>query len=163
MINGAMLTCEEAQAAGGASLIEPEVCSVVQDEAMDVCGCFDPVCDICDGLSILNPNGVIVVNGSRLSCEEAQAVGNAELIAPDMCSTVQANAKSPCGCIDEDVTPSARSSIAPSAVPTVVTGRNIVLTPTTAPTTDPPISAAPRTFGMVGMLLLSLLTWVISL
>jgi hypothetical protein len=104
MINGAMLTCEEAQAAGGAGLIASDSCSIIQDEATDTCGRFDepaPVCDICDGSPIQNPNGVIMINGSMLTCEEAQNIGNAGLISPDTCSIVQAEAISPCDCTDE--------------------------------------------------------------
>jgi hypothetical protein len=59
-------------------------------------------CDICNGLSLLNPDGIIRIFGSTPTCGEAQASGYFELVSSDACSIVQAEAKSPCGCIDED-------------------------------------------------------------
>jgi hypothetical protein len=32
----------------------------------------DPECDICDGLMIGNPNGIITVNGASVTCNQAQ-------------------------------------------------------------------------------------------
>jgi hypothetical protein len=172
-INGAMLTCgEEVQAAGHAGLISPEVCAVVQVEAVDTCGCFDPVCDICDGLPILNPGSFIMINGLNFTCEEAEDFGNAGLLPPNTCIIAQAEAQSSCGCIAEDTRAPGASvspSVSPSAVPTLVIGQNIDPADTpNGPTGDPRTptgapSAAHRTSGMVGVLLLSLLTWFISL
>jgi hypothetical protein len=179
MINGVMLTCGgEVQAAGNARLIAPEVCPLVQQEAKETCGCFAPVCDICDGYPMLNGTGIVIINGSVLTCAEAQDIGNAGLIASNTCSIIQDRAVSACGCFGErrSAMPSTSPSdpkVGPTAVPTLLIPVNIIPAENpngpTGPTPTPPTpttrgsSAASRTSGMTGILLLALLTWVVSL
>jgi hypothetical protein len=111
--------------------------------------------------TIISAGRTALENSSQNYDGKAVIVGAATIVTKE----TETETPSAMPSIYPSVAPSV-SSTGPSAVPTPVIDPNRVPTPTTSPTDAPSLeisSAAPRTSGMVGMLLLSLLTWAISL
>jgi hypothetical protein len=130
-------TCIEMQDMGEAGAISIDACGTIQDLASIACFCQVQIpasCDICDGLTIIDNEGILFVEGNYITCGEAQEMGLVgQFQNPGTCSIVQAGAIEVCGCEPE------------TSNPTGAPIETIVPSPTLSPSVSfqPSVSARP--------------------
>jgi hypothetical protein len=110
------------------------------------------------GKQVISGGGTIVIQNS-VQDEKAVIAGGATVVTKDSVVATPSTYPSVAPSVSPSVMPSTYPSTGPSAVPTPVIGQKII--PASPKETEN--SAAARTSGKAGMLLISLLSWVISL